>query len=139
MYQISELQVIEKKICNALIKDAKPNFNFYIVPFASNGVAGMVIADAVIKSFKKMFDGLWVGGTVYMASDCVIFNPNSLNKMLHSNVGRIEIPRSDIVGVDKEFGLVTSIICIKTNNGILKIRCYGASSFIDKIKACYSL
>ena len=124
---------IEKKVCNALIENANPNFNFYLISFVTSGVVGAIGMGAIMGSFKKMMGGLWVGGTTYLTKEKIIFTPNKLNKMLQSNIDHLEIPLLDIVSIKKEFGVVTGIVRLETENGILKLRCYGASKFMEKI------
>jgi hypothetical protein len=121
-----------------LIENAKPNFNFYLISFFSSGggvvgAVGAVAMGALMGSFKKMLRGLWVGGTTYLTEEKIIFAPNELNKMLQSNIDRLEIPLSDIVSVSKESGFITNIIRIDTKNGTLKLRCFGSSEFMEKI------
>lgn len=128
-----ETDAIEKKTCNALIENAKPNFNAYLISLITGGVGGVVAISAVLGGFKKMLGGLWVGGTTYLTKENIIFTPNKLNKMFQSNIDCLKIPLSDITSVRKEFGFITGIIRIDTENGTLKLRCYGSSEFMDKI------
>lgn len=128
-----ETEAIEKKTCNALIVNAKPNFNAYLFSLVIGGVGGVVAIGAVLGCFKKMLGGLWVGGTTYLTKEKIVFTPNKLNKMFQSNIDYIGIPLSDITSVIKESGFITGIIRIDTANGALKLRCYGSSEFIEKI------
>ena len=128
-----ETDAIEKKTCNALIENAKPNFTAYLISLVTGGVGGVVAIGAVLGCFKKMLGGLWVGGTTYLTKGKIVFAPNKLNKMLQSNIDYLEIPLSDITSVAKESGFITGIIRIDTANGTLKLRCYGSSELMDKI------
>lgn len=128
-----EMGLIEKKVCNALIENAKPNFTAYLVSLIAGGVGGVAALGAVLGCFKKMLGGLWVGGTVVLTNEKIIFSPNKINTIIQSNVDCLEIPLSDIVSVRKESGFITGIICIDTADGTLKLRCYGSSKLMGKI------
>ena len=133
MNRNSTTDVIEKKTSNALIENATPNFNVYLISFATGGVGGVLAMGAILGGANKIFKGLWVGGTTYLTKEKIIFEPNKLNNMFQSNIDQIQIPLSDINSVTREFGLITGIIRIDTKNGILKLRCYGSSEFMEKI------
>lgn len=133
MSQINDQEIIEKKVCNAKIEGATPNFTAYFVSFVSGGLGGAIAFASVIGAFKKMMGGLWIGGNVYLTSKSIIFKPNKLNTALQSNVDAVEIPLKDIVNTEKEFGVLTGIICIHTESGTLKVRCYNASRFMERI------
>lgn len=133
MNRINGQEIIEKKVCNAKIVGATPNFSAYFASFVSSGLGGAIAFASVIGAFKKMLGGLWVGGNVYLTSASVIFEPNKLNAALQSNVDAVEIPLKDIVNIKREFGVLTGIACINTDSGSLKIRCYNASGFIERI------
>jgi len=128
-----EIDAIEKKTCNALIENAKPSFNLYLISLVTGGVGGVVAMSALFGGFKKMLGGLWVGGTTYLTKEKIVFVPNKLNRLLQSNIDYLEIPLSDITSVSKEFGFIAGIIHIGTENGTLKLRCYGSSEFMAKI------
>ena len=79
MKQINSQEIIEKKICNAKIDGATPNFTAYFASFISGGLGGVIAFGSVMGAFKKMMGGLWVGGNVYLTSASIIFKPNKLN------------------------------------------------------------
>ncbi len=133
MNLINDQEIIEKKVCNAKIEGATPNFTAYLVSFVSGGLGGVIALGSVMGAFKKMIGGLWVGGNAYLTSKSIIFKPNKLNAGLHSNIDAIEIPLKSIIKLNKEFGMITGIININTDSGSLKIRCYNAYGFMEKI------
>lgn len=126
--------VIESKVCNAKITNASPSFGGYIIASAAGGLVGAAITGVVLKVFKSMTSGLWVGGRVYLTSSCLLFEPNKVNKFLHDDVGVVRIPVGEINTVEREFGFVTGIVRVCTEHGDFKFRCYGAREFADKIK-----
>lgn len=81
-----ETDAIDKKTCNALIENAKPNFNVYLISLVTGGVGGVVAMSAVLGGFKKMLGGLWVGGTTYLTKEKIVFAPNKLNRLFQSNI-----------------------------------------------------
>jgi len=133
MSSINGQEVIEKKACNAKIKRATLNSTAYFASFVTGGLGGAISFAAVTGVLKKMMGGLWVGGNVYLTTKSIIFKPNELNAALQSNVDAVEIPFKDIVSLKKEFGFITGIISINTDSGALKVRCFNASGFMERI------
>jgi len=131
--------VIDRRLCNALIKDAEPDFEAFLL-FAE--IVGLEEISKPIKSIKstmsiakKLLDGLWVGGTSYLTRDAIIFRPNLLNRILHKQDCSVVIPLNRISGITKRSGFVTQIIDIIVPQGTLSIRCYWPTSFIDAINS----
>jgi hypothetical protein len=124
MDEINGQAVIEKKVCNALIQGAKPNFNLYLISPESFG-----------GPFNQMMDGLWVGGNIYLTDKSIIFKPNKLNAAMHTNIYTVKIPLEDITNVSKESRMFTDIVIINTAYGTLKFRCYKASDFMERINS----
>jgi hypothetical protein len=126
--------VLGKRLCNALIKDAEPDFDAF---FAVTDMVGLGAAkkpvSAVSSVAKKLFGGLWVGGTTYLTKDAIIFRPNFLNRLVHKHDCSVRIPLSEITDVEKRFGIGTKIIDISTSKGTLSVRCYWPTSFIKMI------
>lgn len=115
------------------IVGATPNFTAYFASFVTGGLGGAIAFAGVMGAFKKMMGGLWVGGNVYITTKSIIFKPNKLNTALQANIDAVEIPLKDIVNVSKEFGMITGIVSINTDSGSLKVRCYNASGFMERI------
>lgn len=126
--------VVESKVCNAKITNASPSFGCYIVAGAGGGLVGAAVTGVVLKVFKSMTCGLWVGGRIFLTTSYLLFEPNKVNKFLHDNVGVVKIPVGEINAVEREFGFVTGIVRVCTEHGDFKFRCYGAREFADKIK-----
>jgi hypothetical protein len=129
-------RILEKRVSNALIKDAVPDFEILFI------VADMVGLEEIKNPLKltmavtkKMMGGLWVGGTTYLTEDALVFRPNWANRFFHEGDCSVSIPLTDIVEVTKVPGLVTQIIDAKTAKGTLRFRCYRRDSFYDLILA----
>jgi hypothetical protein len=126
--------IIGKRLCNALIRDAEPDFGafFAIADLVGLGTAKNSV-NAVSSLAKKLMGGLWVGGTTYLTKDSIVFRPNFLNRLVHKDDYSVRIPLGEIIDVKKRFGIGTQIIEIKTSKGTLSIRCYWPTSFIEMI------
>ncbi len=126
--------IIGKRLCNALIKDAEVDFGLFFAVADAVHLGGVKNSlSAVLPVFKKLMGGLWVGGTTYLTKDAVSFRPNLVNRFVHKQDCSVRIPLSEITDVQKRFGFFTQIIDIKTSKGVLCIRCYWPTSFIDMI------
>lgn len=128
-FTFSNKPFIIKKLANALIKDASING----VTNVFFDVAGATGSKIVIEGLKKIYGGLWVGGTAYLYDDRIEFKPNKMNLALTKGLTDIILPLNKIVDINLEFGVVTKIINIATLNGTLKIRCSGANKFLEEI------
>src|SRR6185436_20244949 len=84
MVSPSDLDVIEKKVCNAFYKDDQ---------LAKIGYSSGDLGSELVRYFMK---GLWLGGNVSLTSTKLIFELNALNKLFHSGDYRIEISLVDI-------------------------------------------
>jgi len=125
---------IARKLCNALIKDAEADFGLVFGLFGAIGIdANEEVFEKTIAGFKKMYGGLWVGGTAVLTEEAVAFQPNLVNKLVHMQDYSLRIPLSDITAVENRDGFLTKIINIKTAKGTLRIRCFGAPAFAELI------
>src|SRR5215469_18052952 len=118
---LESYDLISKKRVNALIPDAEAR-----TPIRTR---------AVISRFQKHYGGLWVGGTLYLRMASIEFNPNALNKALHTgDMGRA-IMLQDIVEVKDRFGVLTGIIDITCRDrSVFSFRCFGAKRFAERIR-----
>lgn len=81
--------------------------------------------------------GLWVGGKAVLTTSTLSFAPNSMNQALHATPENLEISISltNISNVAVHRGLSTDVIEIRTDVGILKIKCVKAKAFAAAIEA----
>ena len=118
-----EVDVIEKKICNAFYKDDQ---------LAKLGYSSGDISLELVRYFMK---GLWLGGNVYLTSTKLIFELNSLNKLFHSGNYGVEISLSDIsqvIVIKPTLGF--KIVQLIIPQGDFKIRVKGAQEFANLIE-----
>lgn len=125
--------LIQKKTCNALIKNAKPDFTTTYLVAAAAGAFQVVAVAAVIDGFNKALGGLWVGGNVYLTKTKIAFYPNKLNAVFHNKDIGLEIPLADLINVKTEFGFISGKIALITNSGTLRIRVFDATGFAGNI------
>jgi len=127
--------LIEKKACNALLTNAKPDFTTSYLVAAAAGAFQVVAIASVIDGFNKAMGGVWVGGSAYLTKSKIAFFPNKMNAALHNKDVGVEIPLSDMTSVKREFGMVTGKIAITTATGTLKIRVFNAAGFAERINS----
>jgi len=118
-----DLDVIEKKVCNAFYKDDQ---------LATLGYSS---GDLGLELVRYFMGGLWLGGNVYLTSTKVIFELNALNKLFHSGNYGVEISLVDIsqvIVVKPALGF--KIVQLMIPQGDFKIRVKGAKEFASLIE-----
>lgn len=119
--------VIAWKIANALIADAEPSgaakaFGVWLKP--------------LMGFMRRRMGGLWVGGTVTLTRDALLFEPNMLNVVAHAGSTARALPLARVAEVRDRFGWFTRIVDVAADDGeTLTFRCYGAPAFAEKIRA----
>lgn len=79
--------------------------------------------------------GLWVGGRVTVDAEAVSFGPNAVNEAVHRIPTHWRVPFGAIQRVTVRFGLVSRIIDLHTDRGVVTFRCYGARALAQEIAA----
>jgi len=118
-----DLDVIEKKVCNAFYKDDQ---------LATLGYSS---GDLGLELVRYFMGGLWLGGNVYLTSTKVIFELNALNKLFHSGNYGVEISLVDIsqvIVVKPALGF--KIVQLMIPQGDFKIRVKRAKEFASLIE-----
>lgn len=116
-------RVIAKRLANVLVPDAVAC------------VPGGPSINHVIKTFQTYYGGLWVGGTVYLTMDSLVFRPNGINRLLHKGDMRRTVHLLDIVSVEDRRGWFTNIVDVNLHGDPkLTFRCYGATRFSKAIR-----
>lgn len=118
-------ELIDKKVVNALIKEADIN------PVFNRPGLGITIF-----VFRLAYGGLWVGGDVFLYRDRLQFCPNAMNLNVHraGSIGTVVVPISNLTTVATKFGMVTGIVKVSSGTEHLVFRCYGAKAFAQKIR-----
>ncbi len=121
---------IAQKTVSALVADAEMGFGArFLLSATSHGVT-----EIVLKGFKQVMGGLWVGGTATLHETKLGFRPNALNHFIHAGDYSVEIPLQEISDIQVRFGFLTKIIDIVMPHGKLSIRCFGAEDFANTIR-----
>jgi hypothetical protein len=117
-------EIIDKRLANALFRPAAGG--------------GSMPASAPLR-FGGPYRGLWVGGRVLLSRDGLVFEPNRLNRLLHPNAARAEIPLGDIKDARTGRGFFAGVVEIATADGVLSLRCVSAASFAGAIRQAAGL
>lgn len=111
------------KVCNALFTDADVS-----------AAAGSVIPSSTIPLMRRLFGGLWVGGTATLSHDTLRFDPNDMNRAMHATDVSFTLPLREITGIRLERGILTKIVVVSTLDGERRLRCFGAAGLADAIE-----
>src|SRR5437867_12043307 len=114
-----------RNLVNAFIPDAPPSL---VLP-----------SDALraIDRFSRKWGGLWVGGSVEISPEGILFSPNSLNKAVHVGLQPVHIRSQDVLSVRHEFGWFTGIVAVAHTTGEFRFRCYGAKRLAAVLARSY--
>lgn len=101
--------------------------------------ASMIIADEgftllMFEAVKKFYGGTWVGGTAMLTRQQLSFKPSALNRLLPIKDASVTVPLNKITNIVLEKGFITKIIRLETPELVLRLRCYGAADFVQKIR-----
>ena len=106
-----------------------------LFPTAEPVSAADVITGFTVGRLKRIYGGLWVGGTLYLLADSLVFCPNALNRSVHKGDVSRRVSLAEVASVTDQFGLVTGIVRVELNDGTeFKFRCYGATKFAQLIQ-----
>ena len=118
-------RVIAEKTANFLVADAE----------ARAGVADAAV-ELVLAAYKRLYGGLWVGGRAVLTDQAVTLSANALNRAAHEDdLAPLAVPLAELRSVAVLPGFITKIIALETAEHTVKLRCFGARSFADKIRA----
>jgi len=121
--------LIDYRTCNALLSDAEPKTSL----FGSDNRARTPTALLALASFVA--GGLWVGGRAFLTTHRLVFEPNALNRAVHSKLEPVDVDLRAVAAVTHRLGLVTSIVDVITVERTLSIRAYNARAFAENIRA----
>lgn len=95
---------------------------------------GKLVEPAVALT-RAMYKGLWVGGRATLTPTEYHFHPNDMNRSMHDGPIDFVVPLVDITEVTTKRGFVTSLVVVRAGGYEFTIRCYGARTFADRIRA----
>jgi hypothetical protein len=123
---------IEKKVASVLVKDAVP-MNPDVRWVANYETLGLFTP--MMKFFRWLSGGDWVGGNIFLYRDRLLFRPNSLNQAVLDHAPEINVPLATITEITTTFGLIAGIVIVKHDGGkICTVRCYGAEKFAKRLR-----
>lgn len=114
-------QLICKRVASALIGGVRAN------PWAAAvlGWGTLGLANLFLRGLDTLQGGLWVGGTLSVYSEGVSFEPNVFNRAVQDGALKTELRWSEVSGIKRRFGLLTSIIELSHLQGTQAFRCFG--------------
>ena len=125
-------EVIATKLANALIDSVELSSVGKALP--QSGVSTWVLG-----RFKKYYGGLWVGGRATLTNSMLSFEPNAMNRLVQTGELFVAVPLNQINEVVLEKGFLTNIIAVKTSTSTLRLRCFSANGFMQKIRLAANL
>src|SRR5579872_1537812 len=128
MNSLQATEVVASKLANVLIESVELSPVAKAIPF--NPLLGW---------FKKNYGGLWVGGRATLTNSQLSFEPNTMNRLVQTGELSVVVPLKQINEVTLEKGFVTNIIVVRTSKSTLRLRCYGANDFMQRIRAVAKL
>jgi hypothetical protein len=120
-------EVIASKLANALIESAELSPAMKAVPHSG-------VVTGVLGGFRKYYGGLWVGGKATLTNSQLSFEPNAMNRLAQTGELSVVVPLYEIKGVTLQNAFLTNIIVIRTKKSTLRLRCFGAADFMQKIR-----
>lgn len=120
------MTVIISRVANALIADADVT------------AAVTSVNRRVLDRYRRRYGGLWVGGRLTVTDTDVAFHANALNRSIQSGQLDIVVDLRSIESVEVLPGVLTKIIAIHTADRVTKVRCFGAATVADRIRAAAS-
>jgi len=120
-------EIIAWKYANAFVPDAEMS--------AAARRAFLFGGDSSVDWLRRRMGGLWVGGTVTLTRDRLVFGPNALNAAAHEGDTAQSVPLAQVAEVVDRLGWFTRIVDVRTADGdALTFRCFGAPAFAEKIR-----
>ena len=95
-----------------------------------SGDGGLLLLAEVL---KKHYGGTWVGGTATLTRTELSFKPSALN-MGSARDTAVAVPLDKIASVTLEGGLIMKTVRVETPEFVLRLRCYGAAEFMQRIR-----
>ena len=122
-------RVLAYRVCGACLADAEPSFLAKLVANAADADV-----DTSVGFIRKMTGGIWVGGRAILTTHRIVFLPNMLNRVLHEDLTPLAIALTDAIEVVHRFGIVTSIVDVKSTRLTITFRGYRMKSFVADIR-----
>jgi hypothetical protein len=128
--------IIDTRLTNALFPNAQVSRGAETLAGAVAPAGAAEVGQLVLASFAAAYGGLWVGGKTTLTQECLVFEPNFLNRIIHENGAalRMELPLEEVESVTTRFGFFTGLIDVSAQGTTFTLRCYGSKSFAEKVR-----
>ena len=127
--QSENAEVIASKSVNLLAEFPEIS-NVAKAAMALSGEGTLLLLAEVL---KKHYGGTWVGGTATLTRTELSFKPSALN-IGSARDTAVAVPLDKIANVALESGLIMKTVRVETPDFVLRLRCYGAAEFMQKIR-----
>ena len=124
--------VILKKAANYFVPANEAVIPDIFKFFASEVFDGFAAHSAVSDYIKT--NGLWIGGSIILSQNSLVFKANQANAVLNKGNKLADIILLEdirILHFEKAFG--SSIITAESEEGMLSFRCFGAKKFLQTL------
>ena len=119
-------KVVKKKLVNFLVQDVALNHNATRGLLAGAGSGSAASVSLAVEISKRFHGGTWIGGSMVLTDSVVRLSANAMNRFIQEGTMDIELPLSIIRTVVVEPGILTKIVRMDTEVGVIKFRCFGA-------------
>jgi len=94
-------------------------------PLFDNDLQRRAAADGLSRYVKR--NGLWIGGTIFISETAIFFKGNAINAKINAGNKLADlILLEDITSVEFKKAVVTNIISVTSDKGLIVFRCFGA-------------
>jgi Protein of unknown function (DUF2510) len=102
--------------------------NAFVVDFTDS-----VLIRALVASYAKTYNGVWVGGTAILTNETLEFQTNAANRAFHGRRRDTSLRLVGITDIVLQRAMLTNIIAIRADGVMLQIRCFGARDLAAEI------
>lgn len=88
----------------------------------------------VTSIFGKSYGGLWVGGRFQVDGSRAQFTPNVVNRWIHNDHTSFSFPLNELKAAKRQFGFITGVVLLRTDQREYKIRCFGAKQIANELQ-----
>jgi hypothetical protein len=113
--------VLIDKLCNA--------FYANISVLSDSAITG-----AAARLIKPKQSGAWIGGRLVVTDQRLSFAPNRMKGEAALRIEALDLPLAAVTAVKKEFSLMTGIVVVEHEGGVLKFRCFGAKKIAQQLQ-----
>ena len=114
--------VLMSKTVNALVEEA------------TSPIEKVHPVGGAVDRVRTRSGGIWVGGKATLTSTAIRFAPNGLNKLANDGPLESDVELTRVTRVEVVDAFMTNIVDVEHDQGLLRLRCYGAKKFAEAIR-----